>query len=122
MAQPPTSVGLLLGTAVACVLALGAQGAATPAAGSGSSPVLLIPGDGGSQLEAKAHDKPSTKHFFCEKSFDWSTLWLSLPSLAPGLIDCWADNIQLGFDQDTVRCQAPSALGAAVRQAAPRHP
>jgi pimeloyl-ACP methyl ester carboxylesterase len=64
------------------------------------SPVLLIPGDGGSQLEAKAHNKPSTAHFFCEKTFDWSQLWLSLPSLAPGAIDCWADNIQLDFDEE----------------------
>jgi hypothetical protein len=30
------------------------------------SPVIIVPGDGGSQLEARAN-KPSVPHFFCQK-------------------------------------------------------
>lgn len=70
-------------------------------AGAARSPVLIIPGDGGSQLEAMASNKPSVPHFYCEKTFSWSQLWLSVSSLLPGVIDCWADNIKLLFDGST---------------------
>lgn len=59
-----------------------------------------MPGDGGSQLLAKG-DKPQVVHFFCQKQFDWSQLWLSVTSLLPGAIDCWCDNIRLVFDAVT---------------------
>ena len=64
------------------------------------SPVVIIPGDGGSQLEARATNKP-TPHFFCESSFDWSRVWLSVTSLLPGAIDCWADTVRLAFNATT---------------------
>lgn len=52
------------------------------------TPVIIVPGDGGSQIEAKL-DKPSVKHFQCSKKADWYTLWLSVTELLPGAIDCW---------------------------------
>lgn len=64
------------------------------------SPVILVPGDGGSQLEGRGN-KPSVVHFYCEKTFDWSSLWLNPASLLPGLIDCWSDNVKLEFDAST---------------------
>ncbi len=60
--------------------------------------MLTFSGDGGSKLEAKL-DKPNTVHFYCDKKSDWFLLWLRLPSLVPGLVDCWADNIKLVFNE-----------------------
>ena len=63
-------------------------------------PVVIIPGTGGSQLEAKL-DKPSVNHFYCSRTSDWYTLWLSLPQLFPPAINCWVDNIMLLWDPVT---------------------
>ncbi|KAK3247169.1 hypothetical protein CYMTET_43324 [Cymbomonas tetramitiformis] len=64
------------------------------------TPVVILPGDGGCQLEAKL-DKPQTVHFFCSKKSDWFTLWLSVAQLAPKEVDCWSDNIRLVYDEST---------------------
>ena len=57
----------------------------------------VVPGDGGSRLEAQIH-KPSVPHYWCEKtSSSWFDLWLSVESLLPEAIDCWADNIRCNF-------------------------
>ena len=57
----------------------------------------VVPGDGGSRLEAQIH-KPSVPHHWCEKtSSSWFDLWLSVESLLPEAIDCWADNIRCNF-------------------------
>lgn len=57
----------------------------------------VVPGDGGSRLEAHIH-KPSVPHYWCEKtSSSWFDLWLSVESLLPEAIDCWADNIRCNF-------------------------
>jgi lysophospholipase-3 len=63
-------------------------------------PVVIIPGDGGSQLEARL-DKPSTVSFLCDKKADWYTLWLSITELLPGAIECWCDNIRLIWNNET---------------------
>ena len=44
-------------------------------------PVIIIPGTGGSQIEAKL-DKPSVNHFYCSRTSDWYTLWLSVTQTA----------------------------------------
>jgi lysophospholipase-3 len=64
-------------------------------------PVVLVPGDGGSQFEAKL-DKPSSPHVWCEKKTDgWFPLWLSLELLAPYILDCTVDNLRLVYDKNT---------------------
>lgn len=65
------------------------------------SPVVIIPGDGGSQLEGRAVNKPSKPHFFCSSSFAWTRMWVAVTEFAPGVIDCWADNMRLVFDAAT---------------------
>nr|XP_053644997.1 phospholipase A2 group XV-like isoform X1 [Cherax quadricarinatus] len=63
-------------------------------------PVVLIPGDGGSQIEAKI-DKPSVIHYICQKKSDWFDLWLNMELLVPYVIDCWVDNMRLVYDNVT---------------------
>lgn len=53
-----------------------------------------VPGDGGSQLQARIN-KSTVPHLWCEKtSSSWFDLWLSIESMLPGAIGCWADNIR----------------------------
>ncbi|XP_070164059.1 lysosomal phospholipase A and acyltransferase [Polyergus mexicanus] len=65
------------------------------------SPVILIPGDGGSQIEAKIN-KTSVVHYICEKvSNDYFSLWLNMELLVPVVIDCFIDNLKLNYDNVT---------------------
>lgn len=62
---------------------------------------IIVPGDGGSQVEAKLN-KPEVIHYICEKqTADWFSIWLNLELLVPYVIDCWIDNIQLIYDNNT---------------------
>ncbi|XP_014277926.1 lysosomal phospholipase A and acyltransferase [Halyomorpha halys] len=61
-------------------------------------PVILVPGVGGSQLEAQL-DKPTVTHHYCtRRSFDYTSLWLNVKQLLPKLIECWVDNMKLNYD------------------------
>lgn len=65
------------------------------------SPVILVPGDGGSQFEARL-DKPSVQHIFCTyKTENWYSLWLNLELLGPYILDCFVDNMKLTYDPVT---------------------
>ena len=56
--------------------------------------IFLVPGSGGSQLQAKLN-KPKVLHWYCDKTTsDYFTLWLKKSSLLPYAIDCWADNMR----------------------------
>mmetsp|Transcript_32386 Transcript_32386/g.74918 ORF Transcript_32386/g.74918 Transcript_32386/m.74918 type:complete len:395 (-) Transcript_32386:586-1770(-) len=63
------------------------------------SPIVELPGTGGTQLEAKL-DKPSSPHWYCAKTADWYTLWLDAKQLVPGAVECWCDNVQLIYDEE----------------------
>ncbi|XP_077284078.1 lysosomal phospholipase A and acyltransferase-like [Arctopsyche grandis] len=64
----------------------------------GISPVILIPGDGGSQLEATLN-KSTVVHYMCQKtSSGYFNIWLNLELLVPLVIDCWIDNMKLHYD------------------------
>lgn len=64
-------------------------------------PVILVPGDGGCQFEAKL-DKPNVRHIFCtHKTENWYSLWLNLELLGPYILDCFIDNIKLSYDRNT---------------------
>lgn len=55
---------------------------------------VLVPGDGGSQIEAKL-DKPTVPHRWCTRKTDyWYSLWLNLELLAPYILDCLIDNMR----------------------------
>lgn len=59
-----------------------------------------MPGDGGSQIEAKLN-KDDVPHYFCDRSTDFFSLWLNLELLVPFVIDCWVDNMKLIYDNVT---------------------
>ncbi|CAG2171481.1 unnamed protein product [Oppiella nova] len=64
-------------------------------------PIILVPGDGGSQIDAKL-DKADVPHYFCDKKTDdYFNLWLNLALLVPFVIDCWIDNMKLVYDNTT---------------------
>ncbi|CAG5134580.1 unnamed protein product [Candidula unifasciata] len=61
-------------------------------------PVVLIPGDGGSQLVVKLN-KSSTPHYLCRKvTAGYETIWVNLEELLPEVIDCFVDNMRLRYD------------------------
>jgi len=68
-------------------------------AAQGLKPIVIVPGDGSNQLEARL-DKPKTVAWYCERKSDWFRLWLDTASLLAGT-RCWADNIRLVYDERT---------------------
>lgn len=63
------------------------------------SPVIFIPGDGGSQLEAKLNK--SDAPVYCWKKSDWYSLWLNLELLVIPSVYCWIENVKLYYDKNT---------------------
>lgn len=65
------------------------------------SPLLFVPGDGGSQLEARLN-KTSRVHYLCALQSDWFDLWLNMHLLLPGYqFDCFIDNMRLEYNRTT---------------------
>jgi lysophospholipase-3 len=63
-------------------------------------PVLLIPGLGGSQMQARIHRQQSS-HWYCQQSSDWYRIWMSMTSLMPYAVSCFADNFRLVYNRET---------------------
>jgi len=63
-------------------------------------PVILVPGDGGSQIEARLN-KTSVGHWWCSKTSDWYDLWLNINEMLTFMVQCWAENVALEYDPDT---------------------
>ncbi|XP_048748762.1 phospholipase A2 group XV-like isoform X2 [Ostrea edulis] len=65
------------------------------------NPVILMPGDGGTQFEAKLN-KTTAPHSLCTlKTNVYFSLWLNLEELAPIVIDCFTDNMKLVYNRTT---------------------
>jgi len=60
-------------------------------------PIILVPGDGGSQIEARI-DRSESLHFWCYDHTDWYDLWLNIEQMIPPAISCWEENIRLRYD------------------------
>ncbi|ELT94107.1 hypothetical protein CAPTEDRAFT_214081 [Capitella teleta] len=58
----------------------------------GQSPIIIIPGKGGSQLEVKV------SHPDCAS--DWSRVWINIYDFLPftGHVECWAQNMELQYN------------------------
>lgn len=64
------------------------------------SPIVFIPGDGGSQLEAKLN-KTTRVHKMCRLVSDWFNIWVNIHMFVPIEIDCLSDNMRLYYDRAT---------------------
>lgn len=64
------------------------------------SPIVLVPGYGGSRLEAK-WNKTHVEHYFCEAHSDWTNIWIDVKQLLPFMIDCLIEDFRLMFNQTT---------------------
>lgn len=77
------------------------------------NPIILMPGDGGSQLDAKLN-KTNVVHYICEKTTtDFFNIWLNMELLAPFIIDCWIDNVKLTYNNVTRKTS--NAEGVEIR-------
>ncbi|KAH7932256.1 hypothetical protein HPB51_029397 [Rhipicephalus microplus] len=77
-------------------------------------PLILVPGDGGSQLEAKLN-KTETVHYFCERrTNDYFDLWVNLELMVPYVLDCWVDNMRLLYDNKTRTTRSPDGVHVRV--------
>ncbi|XP_068689438.1 lysosomal phospholipase A and acyltransferase-like [Montipora foliosa] len=77
------------------------------------TPVILVPGSGGSQLEAKLN-KPTVSHWYCrQKTSHYFTLWVQISLMLPFAINCWVDNMKLVFDKNTNKVK--NAPGVDIR-------
>ena len=74
------------------------------------TPVVLIPGLGGSALEAKLK-KHKGPHWYCTSNADWFRLWFSSKELF--VQDCWVSNMDMRFDEGSGTFQ--DAQGTTVR-------
>ncbi|KAK3761141.1 hypothetical protein RRG08_022545 [Elysia crispata] len=73
-------------------------------------PVILVPGDGGSQLFVKLN-KTSSKHFWCEKKTSgYTNIWVNIEELAAPMIYCFVDNMVLVYDNKTRKTRCPDGV------------
>merc|ERR1740137_450741 len=63
-------------------------------------PIILIPGDGGSQIEARLN-KTSSNHWWCSKVSAWYDLWLNIEEMLTLMVQCWSDNTKLSYNSTT---------------------
>ena len=91
---------LLLLFVVCFVAVVSCTTTTTTARKDNESPIVLVPGLGGSALEMRIQgQKPSVRHFWCAKTTrgKWERIWLDPTQLIPKQIDCWNDNMKLRY-------------------------
>lgn len=64
-------------------------------------------------MEARLN-KGSFPNYLCTEHADWYTIWVNLEVLVPLLIDCWADNIRLVYDNVTHTTRDPIGVETRV--------
>jgi len=72
------------------------------------SPVIILPGLGGSAMQAKL-DKAKVPHWWCWSNWDsWFRLWLPIEEILAQ--DCWFDNLQLLYNPVTNEYSSPPGV------------
>lgn len=71
-----------------------------PRAKSTLSPVILMPGYGGSKLEAR-WDPAYNAEGSCERSTDWMTIWVNYKQFYRSALHCLIYTMELEFDENT---------------------
>lgn len=68
---------------------------------NGLHPVVIVPGTGGSQLEARLTDEYNTSSATCRRwswERDWFRIWFDVSVLVGPLTDCFAERVSLVYD------------------------
>lgn len=63
--------------------------------------LLTVPGDGGSQIEAKLDVKNAAHSYCVKKTDDFFNIWLNREYLVPFAIDCLVSHLRLVYNNDT---------------------
>lgn len=79
------------------------------------SHIILVPGLGGSRLEAR-WKKKSVSRYICDKYSDWVDIWVNLRLLLPYVVDCFLDNFRLEFDHATNTTHEPKGVEVRVKR------
>ncbi|CAG0881185.1 unnamed protein product, partial [Cyprideis torosa] len=80
-------------------------------------PVVLIPGDGGSQLEYRVKGNRSSRPEYCPKpSPNYTLLWLNMKLMMPNSLECWIMDFKLTYNITTRRTQDSPDVDIRVRQ------
>lgn len=68
------------------------------------SPVILVPGTGGTQIEARLTKDYKPGAFWCYSFYSsYFRLWLDAFSLVPPFTTCFAERLQLVYNEETER-------------------
>ncbi|KAJ5076293.1 group xv phospholipase a2 [Anaeramoeba ignava] len=63
-------------------------------------PIIILPGLGGSRIEAKLENFDSN-HWFCKENKDWFSTWLNIEVLVPEIIECFNEYFSFEYDPET---------------------
>ena len=81
-------------------LAMGSQ--PQPGTNRHLAPVVIVPGTGGNQLEARlTSEYEATKPWCYSFTKDYFRLWLDVKTLVPPFTSCFADRLSLDYNPDT---------------------
>ncbi|KAE9609349.1 putative phosphatidylcholine--sterol O-acyltransferase [Lupinus albus] len=97
--------GLKICTMMIVMLYLACTFGASSSSSSNLHPLIIIPGIGGNQLEAKLTNEYKPCNFFCEKWYPlvkkkdgWFRLWFDITVLFGPFTQCFADRMKLHYD------------------------
>ncbi|CAH1778953.1 unnamed protein product [Owenia fusiformis] len=84
--------------------------------GAVTNPVILVPGDGGSQFFAKL-SKPSVIHYWCSQhTTAYFSLWLNLEMVSPFVLDCFVDNLRLVYNETSRKTSNSPGVDIQIRE------
>lgn len=63
-------------------------------------PIILLPGLGGSRIEAR-FNKTYAPNILCQRKSNWYTIWISPFEVLPGYVECFRDNFRRVLNEST---------------------
>lgn len=79
-----------------------------------ASHIILLPGIGGSRLEAR-WNKTSVPRYICDQYSDWVDVWVNIRLFLPYVMDCLLDNLRLEYNSETKKTHEPKGVEVRVK-------